>query len=46
MYQLECPDCHTINEIVSDTPIVKWECESCNSKPVTSLPTDENGELL
>jgi ribosomal protein S27E len=46
MYELECPNCHHINEIVSDTPIVEWECENCSSHPVSSLPTDEEGNLI
>lgn len=46
IYELECPNCHHINEIEAEHPTVEWTCEECSSEPVTSLPTDSEGELI
>lgn len=46
MFELECPNCHEMNEIESDEPVVTWSCTNCNAEPLTSLPTDEEGELI
>lgn len=46
IYELECPDCFSVNEIESDSPVVSWSCQDCKAEPVSSLPTDENGDLI
>jgi ribosomal protein S27E len=46
MYELECPNCQHINQVVSENPVVEWTCENCESEPLTSLPTDGEGNLL
>lgn len=46
MFELECPNCGQITFVESETPVVEWECLYCESTPVTSLPTDGQGNLL
>lgn len=43
LFDLKCPDCGVENVVVSDPqrPVVGWECGSCNSRSLSSLPTDE-----
>lgn len=47
-FYLTCPECGLMNVIVTsiDTPVVDWVCGGCESQPVTSLPTTEDGFLL
>jgi hypothetical protein len=46
IFTIKCPECLIDNEIESDEPVVDWVCTNCNAEPVTSLPTDEEGNLL
>ena len=46
IYQLECPNCLAINEIESEEAVIQWSCDSCNARPLSSLPTDEEGNLI
>jgi hypothetical protein len=45
-FDLECPNCGWFNEIITEEPNVEWVCEICKTEPVTSLPTDGEGNLL
>lgn len=47
IYELDCPECGFTNQIPSATElVVEWVCGVCESKPITSLPTDGFGELI
>lgn len=48
LYNLICPneDCLESNEVETETPGTPWECSVCNAKPFSSLPTDEEGNLI
>lgn len=46
LYTLTCPSCGVDNEIESVTPVTTWECFVCGDNPISSLPTDENNNLI
>lgn len=47
-FDLDCPDCGFTNIVVTteELPVVDWTCGVCEAQPITSLPTDEFGELI
>jgi len=45
VYFLACPDCQAVNEVESDETVREWACRFCKARAVSSLPTDEDGNL-
>lgn len=47
-FDLVCPECELVNVVVTsaDTPVVDWICGRCETQPITSLPTTDDGVLI